>query len=88
MAGALAHELSQPLGTAANFGNAARRLLASGEHDKIDKIRSHINAAVAQVLRAGQILRRLHDFVSQGESDKRIENVGQIIADARPRGRI
>jgi two-component system, LuxR family, sensor kinase FixL len=74
--------LSQPLGAAANFGNAARRLLASGEHDKLDKLRSHINAAVAQVLRAGQILRRLHDFVSQGETDKRIEDVEQIIADA------
>jgi two-component system sensor kinase FixL len=82
MAAALAHELSQPLGTAVNFGNAARRLLDSGQHDNLDTARTHVDAAVAQVLRAAQIMRRLQDFVSQGETDKRVENMEQIIADA------
>ena len=65
MAGALAHELSQPLGTATNFANAARRLLASGQHDRLGMVLSNVDAVVAQVLRAAQIMQRLKDFVGQ-----------------------
>src|SRR5260221_7345293 len=82
MAGALAHELSQPLGVAVNFGNAARRLLDSGNQQSSDLARSRVEAAIAQVLRAGQILRRLHDFVTRGETEKRAENLGKIVEEA------
>jgi PAS domain S-box-containing protein len=53
MAGALAHELSQPLGAATNFANAARRLLASADHRRIAASRDIIGDAVTQILRAG-----------------------------------
>ena len=43
---------------------------------------SNVDAVVAQVLRAAQIMQRLKDFVGQGEADKRVENVGEIIAEA------
>jgi hypothetical protein len=67
MAGALAHEVNQPLGATANFVNAARR---------------NMEDAAAQVLRAGQIIRRVRDFVGQGETDKRLEDVVQMIEEA------
>jgi two-component system sensor kinase FixL len=82
MAGALAHEINQPLGATTNFVNAARRLLASGDHRRIDAARQNMEDAAAQVLRAGQIIRRIRDFVGQGETDKRLEDVVQMIREA------
>jgi PAS domain S-box-containing protein len=82
MAGALAHELNQPLGAAVNFGNAARRLLAGGDRSKIDPARRNLEDAAAQLLRAGQIIRRLRDFVGQGETEKRVEDPANIIEEA------
>jgi PAS domain S-box-containing protein len=82
MAGALAHEINQPLGATTNFVNAARRLLASGDQRRIDAARKNMEDAAAQVLRAGQIIRRVRDFVSQGETDKRLEDVVQMIEEA------
>jgi two-component system, LuxR family, response regulator FixJ len=34
------------------------------------------------VLRAGQIIRRIRDFIGQGEADRRLEDVAQIIEEA------
>ena len=82
MAGALAHEINQPLGATTNFVNAARRLLANGDHRRIDAARRNMEDAAAQVLRAGQIIRRIRDFVGQGEADKRLEDVAQMIEEA------
>jgi PAS domain S-box-containing protein len=82
MAGALAHELNQPLGAATNFANAARRLLASADHRRIAAARDIIGDAVTQILRAGQIIHRLRDFVSQGETEKRLEDVDKMIEEA------
>lgn len=82
MAGALAHEINQPLGATTNFVNAARRLLARGDHRKIDAARRNMKDAATEALRAGQIIRRVRDFVSQGEADKRPENVVQMIEEA------
>lgn len=82
MAGAFAHEINQPLGATINFANAARRLLASGDPRRIDAARRIMEDAAAQVLRAGQIIRRVRDFVGQGETDKRLEDVVQMIEEA------
>jgi two-component system sensor kinase FixL len=82
MAGALAHEINQPLGATTNFLNAARRLLASGDHRRIDAARRNMEDAAAQVLRAGQIIRRIRDFVAQGEADMRLEDVVEMIEEA------
>jgi PAS domain S-box-containing protein len=82
MAGALAHELNQPLAAATNFVNAARRLLASGEHAKVKTAHEVMAEAAAEVLRAGQIIRRLRDFVALGETDRQPENLIALIEEA------
>ena len=81
MAAALAHELNQPLAAASNFVNAARRGLGKGEL-KIDMVWEDMDKAARQVLRAGQIIRRLRDFASRGETDKRIESVVTMVEEA------
>jgi PAS domain S-box-containing protein len=79
MAAALAHELNQPLTAAANSVNAARRLIARSGQPGNGKVGETMREAVEQTLRAGQIIRRLRDFLTHGESEKRVEDlVGMI----------
>ena len=82
MAGALAHELSQPLAAAANFIDAARRLLASGDSPPIGLVQGRIEAGAVQVRRANQILQRLRDFVMRREPEKHAENLTKMMEEA------
>jgi two-component system sensor kinase FixL len=81
MASALAHELNQPLSAAANYLKGCRRLLESDTPD-LPRLRDAMEKAADQTLRAGQIIRRLRDFVARGESEPRIENLPKIIEEA------
>jgi C4-dicarboxylate-specific signal transduction histidine kinase len=82
MAAAVAHELNQPLTAIANSASAARRLLARGERDKMASLREIMDEMVEQSLRGGQILRRLREFVTRGETEKRVEKVATMIEEA------
>ena len=82
MAAALAHELNQPLAAAVNFVRAAQRQLATGSRDKIETISGIMDQAAGEVLRAGQIMRRLRDFVRRGETARRIESVVPMVEEA------
>ena len=81
MAAALAHELNQPLTATASSLGAARRLLAGGELD-LPTTQEVIAEAADQARRAGQIVRRLRDFVARGETEKRFEDVITIVEEA------
>ncbi|MBW0151214.1 MAG: PAS domain S-box protein [Phenylobacterium sp.] len=81
MASALAHELNQPLSAIANYMKGSERLLDAPALDR-DKIKGALSSATEQALRAGHIIRRLRDFVSKGESDRRIENLPQLLEEA------
>jgi len=82
MASALAHELNQPLSAIANYMKGARRLLESHSDDDSVVIRDAMEKAAEQSLRAGQIIRRLRDFVARGESERRIESVKKLVEEA------
>ncbi len=82
MAAALAHELNQPLGAAANFVNAARMTLRAGTTDGPERALARLEKAAEQTVRAGAILRRLRDFVTRGETDKRVVNARHLVEDA------
>src|SRR5438128_5220968 len=64
MASALAHELNQPLTAVINYAQASRRLIDAGAGRA--KLAPVIEKAVAQASRAGQIIRRLRDFLTKG----------------------
>src|SRR3954451_5329788 len=82
MASALAHELNQPLAAISNYMKGSRRLLAGSQDPNTPKIESALDRAAEQALRAGQIIRRLRDFVSRGESEKRVESLSKLIEEA------
>jgi signal transduction histidine kinase len=65
MAAALAHELNQPLTALASYGRAAKLLAAVGE-DRRAQLEQTLERMVAEANRAGDIVRRLRDFLRSG----------------------
>ncbi len=81
MASALAHELNQPLSATANYVQGSLRLLDQTPLD-VPLIKDALGVAGEQMFRAGDIIRRLRDFVSKGETERRIENLPQLLEEA------
>ena len=82
MASTLAHELNQPLTAVTSYLNGCRRLLDSSEGTHDLMLRDAIDRAADQALRAGQIIRRLRQFVARGESERRVESLPRLIEEA------
>jgi two-component system sensor kinase FixL len=82
MASALAHELNQPLSAIANYMKGSRRLLEDSTDERSATLRDAMDKAAEQALRAGEIIRRLRDFVARGESERRVESVNKLIEEA------
>jgi len=82
MASALAHELNQPLLAIVGYMKGSRRLLESGAEDRSGVLRDAMDKAGDQALRAGQIIRRLREFVGRGDSERRVESVKRLIEEA------
>lgn len=81
MASALAHELNQPLSAIANYLKGSRMLLARDEVP-LERIGDAVERAANEALRAGDIIRRLRDFVSRGETERRAESLPKLIEEA------
>jgi two-component system sensor kinase FixL len=82
MASALAHEINQPLSAIANYMKGSRRLLENMPDQQSAMIREAMDKAAEQALRAGQIIRRLRDFVARGETERRIESLKKLLEEA------
>jgi two-component system sensor kinase FixL len=82
MASTLAHELNQPLSAIANYLKGSKRLLETATDERSATMREAMDKAAEQALRAGQIIRRLRDFVSRGESEPRVESLAKLVEEA------
>jgi two-component system sensor kinase FixL len=57
--------------------------LIEGQGDeKSTMMRDALERAADQAMRAGQIIRRLRDFVSRGESERRVESITKLVEEA------
>jgi two-component system sensor kinase FixL len=81
MASALAHELNQPLSAIGNYLMGSRTLLG---WDPVphERVADAVELAASEALRAGQIIRRLRDFVSRGETERKIESLKKLLDEA------
>lgn len=70
MASSLAHELNQPLTGASTMLQATRRMLESADPAAIGRAKEAVEKASQQLLRAGEIIRRLREFASRGDTEK------------------
>jgi two-component system sensor kinase FixL len=84
MAGAVAHEVNQPLTALTNYGRAARQILAGPEGATDPRLPEVVAKMVAEGERASDVLRRLRDLFRDGTT--RLEEVPvQALLDAAAR---
>jgi two-component system sensor kinase FixL len=81
MASSLAHELNQPLSAIANYMKGSVTLLDSPDMDAA-RLRDALERAYEQALRAGDIIKRLREFVAKGETQHTLENPAQLMEEA------
>ncbi|HET9652379.1 MAG TPA: ATP-binding protein [Usitatibacter sp.] len=75
MAGAIAHELNQPLTALAAYGESAQRLLDEGTDSA--RMREVLEKMMADVRRTGEVTRRLRDLFKSGTTQlERVEAAG------------
>ena len=78
MASVLAHELNQPLAAASNYLGAAKRLpVVDGS-----RAMAFVDKAGQQILRAGEIIQRLRDFVSKGQLTRHVMDIGPVLKES------
>jgi signal transduction histidine kinase len=82
MATTLAHELTQPLTAITNSVNATKRLLAREDRASLVIAQEVADEAVAQALRASDIIRGLRQFVTLDKTEKRTEALPPMIEEA------
>jgi two-component system sensor kinase FixL len=83
LASSLAHELNQPLTAVASYCESARDLLQTEpDPETLEMVREAMDEAAMQAIRAGQIVRRLRDFMSHGETERRVESLQRLINEA------
>jgi two-component system sensor kinase FixL len=83
LASSLAHELNQPLTAVSSYCEGARDLLRKEpDPETLAMVREALDEAAQQAIRAGQIVRRLRDFMSHGETERRVESLQRVINEA------
>jgi len=81
MGSTLAHELNQPLTAIVNYLQACHRLLQN-QPTPVPRIQDAIEKATAQANRAGQVIRRLREFVQKHEIERRKEDINEVVQEA------
>ena len=82
MASALAHELNQPLTAIMNYAQATRRLIGGAGEERTSALSGLLDKIVQQGSRAGQIIRRLRQFIAKGESERALADVNGVVEEA------
>lgn len=80
MAGALAHELNQPLTALSAYGTACEQLLEQG--DTGERLRETIRRMVSESFRAADVVRRLRDFFRTGATRLEPIALAELLASA------
>jgi len=80
MAGAIAHEVNQPLTALGNYGRSGQMLIEAGRSAELAGI---IARMLAEAQRASEVVRRLRDLFRQGTTHLERVPVGELLAAVR-----
>jgi two-component system sensor kinase FixL len=81
LAAGMAHELNQPLTAAVSFLETAQLLDSMSPTSGSASLSDALSSAIDEIMRAGQIMKRLRQFVATGEPDKTFVNLHDLIRD-------
>ena len=79
MGSALAHELSQPLTAVSGFVEASAAWIDQNGVEIPARVRGYMDQAVAQALRAGAVVRLLHEFTGRGDTRRSVEDINGAV---------
>jgi two-component system sensor kinase FixL len=82
MAGTLAHELNQPLTAIVGFLKGSRRLLDRAGGKVAAELSGAMDQAANEALRAGEIIRRLREFVVRRDGEHQVEDLQNLVEEA------
>jgi len=82
MAAGIAHELHQPLTAITNYVQTARDLLEEDEGAGPRTVYEAMDRAVDQCQRAGQVIRRLREFMGKGETRRGLQDINTVIEES------
>lgn len=88
LSSAIAHELNQPLAAGLNYVNAAQHLLKDLPGETAERAHIAVEKAATQISRAGEIIRRLREFIEKREFTRTKINVNATVEDAIALGMI
>jgi len=81
MATSFAHELNQPLAAISAYVDGSINRLQSGEAPT-DGVINALEKASEQAVRAGQVIRRIREFIQNAEQERQVININDIVRDA------
>ncbi|MDF1834306.1 MAG: PAS domain S-box protein [Alteraurantiacibacter sp. bin_em_oilr2.035] len=82
LATSIAHELNQPLTAIANFVEGAQDLLDEPSAQNIGQVRYALRESADEALRAGQIVQRLREFITRGETTRTFVSISKLVNEA------
>ena len=83
LATSIAHELNQPLTAIANYVETASTMLADNpDSDAIASVRWALDECANEAVWAGQIVRRLRDYISRGETERQVVSLARLVNEA------
>jgi two-component system sensor kinase FixL len=82
MAAGIAHELHQPLTAITNYVETARDLLEKAEGVGLQTVYEAMDRTVDQCQRAGQVIRRLREFMGKGETRRGLQDINTVIEES------
>jgi len=80
MAGAIAHEVNQPLTALTNYARSAQMLVTSG---RIGELAAVVERMQAEAQRASEVVRRLRDFFREGRTHLERVPVAELLESVR-----
>lgn len=78
MASGLAHEINQPLSAIMSYANASLLSLKTGDTD-IEKVTENLKKVAVQSKRAGEIIRRIRDFVRKRQPEHKKVDINHLV---------
>ena len=83
LAASIAHEINQPLAAIVADANASLNWLTPPDPD-VDRVRDSLDAIIKDGHRAGEILQRIRQLVTKGETKRASVEINSVIRDVMP----